>query len=251
MTWSSHDLPKIVTTGVSAATSSRRFGSSPGVFDAMAGRPEGGQLRALPAHRARGREELDVLGVRARPAALDERHPELVEHPRDAQLVGERERDVLALRAVAQRGVVEDDRRRPAHAGTLGRGAGRALDDGGRERRRPDDDEPVVAGHRGSARSAVRQPSSRARATAASIAVGGVGAPERPAQQHRRREDRADRVGHVLAGDVRAQSRGSARTGRTCRARSGARRATPTAASRASPRARPPRRTGCRRTGSR
>ena len=33
MTWSSHDLPKIVTTGVSAATSSRRLGSSPGLFD--------------------------------------------------------------------------------------------------------------------------------------------------------------------------------------------------------------------------
>ena len=32
-TCSSHDLPKIVTTGVSAATSSRRFGSSPGLLD--------------------------------------------------------------------------------------------------------------------------------------------------------------------------------------------------------------------------
>ncbi len=30
VTWSSQLLPKIVTTGVSAATSSRRFGSSPG-----------------------------------------------------------------------------------------------------------------------------------------------------------------------------------------------------------------------------
>ena len=33
ITWSSQLLPKIVTTGVSAATSSRRFGSSPGLFD--------------------------------------------------------------------------------------------------------------------------------------------------------------------------------------------------------------------------
>ena len=32
VTWSSHDLPKIVTTGVSAATSSRRFGSSLGAL---------------------------------------------------------------------------------------------------------------------------------------------------------------------------------------------------------------------------
>ena len=31
-TWSSQLLPKIVTTGVSAATSSRRLGSSPGPF---------------------------------------------------------------------------------------------------------------------------------------------------------------------------------------------------------------------------
>ena len=33
MTWSSQLLPKIVTTGVSAATSSRRFGSSSGRFE--------------------------------------------------------------------------------------------------------------------------------------------------------------------------------------------------------------------------
>ena len=33
VTWSSQLLPKIVTTGVSAATSSRRFGSSAGVFE--------------------------------------------------------------------------------------------------------------------------------------------------------------------------------------------------------------------------
>ena len=33
MTCSSQLLPKIVTTGVSAATSSRRFGSSPGLFE--------------------------------------------------------------------------------------------------------------------------------------------------------------------------------------------------------------------------
>ena len=33
VTWSSHDLPKIVTTGVSAATSSRRLGSAAAVFE--------------------------------------------------------------------------------------------------------------------------------------------------------------------------------------------------------------------------
>ena len=64
----------------------------------------------LPAELAGRREELDVLGVGARPAALDEREAVLVEHARDAQLVGERERDVLALGAVAEGRVVEDDR---------------------------------------------------------------------------------------------------------------------------------------------
>ena len=140
----------------------------------MAGRAEGGQLRPLPAHRPGGREELDVLGVRARPAALDEGHPELVEHPRDAQLVGQRQGDVLALRPVAQRRVVEDDRRSP--------GAGSVMPVRRRRRRsrvprRPPSRTPVVptttspsAASAGSARSAVRQPSSSARATAASMA---------------------------------------------------------------------------------
>jgi hypothetical protein len=68
------------------------------------------ELRGLPALLAGRREELDVLGVRARPPALDEREAVLVEHPRDPQLVGQREGDVLALRAVAEGRVVEDDR---------------------------------------------------------------------------------------------------------------------------------------------
>lgn len=50
-------------------------------------------------------EELGVLGVRPRPAALDERHPELVEELGDGQLVGDGEVDALALGPVAQRGV--------------------------------------------------------------------------------------------------------------------------------------------------
>ena len=109
ITCSSQLLPKIVTTGVSAATSSRRLGSSSGRLARWRVLPEGRQLRVLPALLAGGREELDVLGVGARPAALDEREAVLVEHPRDAQLVGERERDVLALGAVAEGRVVEGD----------------------------------------------------------------------------------------------------------------------------------------------
>src|SRR4029078_6781257 len=81
-----------------------------GPVRAMAGRAEGRELGGLPRHPASGLEELDVLGVRARPAALDVRHPELVEHPGDAELVGGAEGDVLALGAVTERRVVQDDR---------------------------------------------------------------------------------------------------------------------------------------------
>ena len=57
------------------------------------------QLGAGPA------EELGVLGHRARPAALDEADAELVEQPRDGELVDDRVGDALALGAVAQRRV--------------------------------------------------------------------------------------------------------------------------------------------------
>src|SRR4029077_9501101 len=88
-----------------------------GCIRPMSGHPERGEACPLPAHRPGGREELDVLRVGAGPAAFDVGHPELVEHPRHAQLVGQREGDVLALRAVTQGRVVEDDRR-VAHAAT-------------------------------------------------------------------------------------------------------------------------------------
>ena len=52
-------------------------------------------------------EELDVLRVGARPAALDEVHAEVVELLGDAQLVLDGRRDALDLQAVAQ-GRVED-----------------------------------------------------------------------------------------------------------------------------------------------
>ena len=54
-------------------------------------------------------EELDVLGIGARPAAFDVVHAERVEALGDAQLVRDGERDALALRAVAQRRVVDFD----------------------------------------------------------------------------------------------------------------------------------------------
>src|SRR5690606_26531154 len=50
-------------------------------------------------------EELGVLGVGPRPAALDEPHAELVEQARDGELVGDGQGDALSLGAVAQGGV--------------------------------------------------------------------------------------------------------------------------------------------------
>ena len=54
-------------------------------------------------------EELDVLRVGARPAALDVVHAEEVELLGDAQLVVDGRRDALDLQAVAQRGVEDLD----------------------------------------------------------------------------------------------------------------------------------------------
>ena len=179
-----------------------------GRVGAMSRRAERRELGRLPAHRPGRGEELDVLGVGARPAALDVGHAVLVEHPRDAQLVGQRERDVLALGAVAQGRVVEDDRR-GRHAdggGHAGTPAASSLDDGGREAVVPTTTRPsvAVAGIREVAgpaavveRRAARPPRWRGR---------DVVAPERPAEQHRARQDRADRVGHVLARDVRRRA---------------------------------------------
>ena len=63
----------------------------------------------LQAFLAHGDEELRVLRVRARPAALDVVDAEFVQLPRDRELVVERQRDAGALAAVAQRGVVDRD----------------------------------------------------------------------------------------------------------------------------------------------
>ena len=55
------------------------------------------------------REELDVLGVGAGPAPLNEGDPEVVELLGDAELVVDREREALLLAAVAQNGVEDVD----------------------------------------------------------------------------------------------------------------------------------------------
>ena len=72
------------------------------------GRTERRELRVLEVQLLAGAaEELGVLRVRARPAALDEADPEPVDLPRDGQLVGDGEVEPLLLRAVAQRRVVD------------------------------------------------------------------------------------------------------------------------------------------------
>ena len=84
-------------------------------------------LARLPRHPERGQrgvlqrllrgepEELRVAGVRARPPALDERHPELVDLVQDPQAILDRVRQAGLLRTVAERGVVQLDL--AAHAG--------------------------------------------------------------------------------------------------------------------------------------
>jgi hypothetical protein len=70
-TWSSQLLPKMQTTGVSAATIASEIRVRLGAVVLVPSRAEGGELGGLPFDRPGGREEVDVLGVRARPAALD------------------------------------------------------------------------------------------------------------------------------------------------------------------------------------
>jgi hypothetical protein len=105
-----------------------------GVVGARPIDPAGGAERAQrgPAQRlaAQPGEQLGVLGVRAGPPGLDERHAERVERAGDAQLVGDRVRDAGALAAVAQGRVVDLDggghgapSRARSHAAIAGRRA--------------------------------------------------------------------------------------------------------------------------------
>ncbi len=74
------------------------------------GRAERHQRRRGQAQLLLGpREELDVLGVRAGPAALDEGDTEVIELLGDAQLVVDGERQALLLAAVPQNGVEDVD----------------------------------------------------------------------------------------------------------------------------------------------
>ena len=79
-----------------------------GIAVHTSGRTEGHQLGSLQVQLGPGTgEELHVLRVRAGPAPLDVVHAEAVQLLGYAQLVGDRERDALQLRAIAQRRVVD------------------------------------------------------------------------------------------------------------------------------------------------
>ena len=72
-----------------------------------ASRPEGHQLRVLKVQfGCRPLEELHVLGVSARPPALDVVHAETVQLFSNAQLVVNGQRNAFKLRSITQRGVV-------------------------------------------------------------------------------------------------------------------------------------------------
>ena len=72
-----------------------------------AGRAERRDRHVLPLQVLRALEELDVLRIRARPAAFDERHPEGIQVLRDTKLVVAGQAHAFHLRAVTQRGVVD------------------------------------------------------------------------------------------------------------------------------------------------
>src|SRR5450759_3861684 len=72
----------------------------------MASRTEGGKLRVLPLDRSGRREEVHILGIRARPAALDVSEAKLVQPPSDLYLCRKRDEQAFTLGAVTQgRGV--------------------------------------------------------------------------------------------------------------------------------------------------
>src|SRR5262249_10156900 len=80
-----------------------------GLHAGPSGRSERGDLGVTEPEALDRTEELLVARVRARPAALDVLDAELVQPLRDAELVVEREGDVLGLCPVAERRVVELD----------------------------------------------------------------------------------------------------------------------------------------------
>ena len=104
------DFATSVTTWARLSSSARTSGS---LRRAAAGSTRGAERRERGVAQVelggRTGEELGVLGVGPRPAALDVADPELVEVRRDGELVRHGEVQALLLRAVAQRRVVDVD----------------------------------------------------------------------------------------------------------------------------------------------
>ena len=238
-----------MTTGVSAATSSRRFGSSSGRLARWRVEPKAASFaRSQRMLRAAAKNSMSLGFEPGQP-------PSMYGMPNSSSIRATRSLSasermmfspwVPSRRVVSYRttgwSLMRD--------GSDGRRAER-VDDGRGEGRRADHDQAIVR---------VRGVGQVGR-PAAVVERGGDGGldgrrgivpAQRPAQQHGRREDRPDRVGQVLAGDVR---RGA--VDRLVQAEQAVRRpprprATPTAASRGSRPAPTPRRRGCRRRGSR
>ena len=88
-----------------------------GRHPAPAGHAEGGRSGRARTTRRPAAEQLELLGVGAGEAGLDQVEPELVEPVGDAQLLARRQRHALALHPVAQGGVIELDPR--AHGAAL------------------------------------------------------------------------------------------------------------------------------------
>ena len=102
------DFATSVTTPAPLSRSAATSGSSAARTPARRVAPNAASLRVPQVELVAGpAEELGVLGVGARPAALDVADAEVVELPRDVQLVGDGEVEALLLGAVAQGGVVD------------------------------------------------------------------------------------------------------------------------------------------------
>jgi hypothetical protein len=69
-------------------------------------RGDAGGAQVLPLEQI---EQLRVLGVRRREPGLDDVHPDVRQAKGHVQLLAHREAHALALHAIAQRGVVEQD----------------------------------------------------------------------------------------------------------------------------------------------
>ena len=90
-----------------------------------AGATERRQPGAFESHRFRQLEETQVLGVRAGPSAFNVVDADVIQAQGDLELFLGAEGDVLALGAVPEGRVVEDDRRRRDRRGRGGRARGR------------------------------------------------------------------------------------------------------------------------------